>query len=320
MFEKINTELGGVKAIIVRGLGRYSLRDTLECGQCFRHERIGEGAKFKDEYILPAGTTLIRVGQDLPGELVFIDMDDETFENVARVYFALDYDLELIRKDIVSRTDSEWLVAAAEFAGGIAILRQDPWEALISFIISQNNNIPRIRKIIRSISAEYGVNLTLQSGNEARCPLNLCSGTPCQEKCVSCGVCYTFPSAIDILDRPEGLLPSRPGFRYSYILDASEKVASGELNLDMIGAARTYTHTLECLKTVRGVGDKVASCTALFGFANLEAFPIDVWMRRAIDIYFDGKLEPESLGRYAGVAQQYIFHYIRHLELKEDEA
>ena len=81
----------------------------------------------------------------------------------------------------------------------------------------------------------------------------------------------------------------------------------------MIAAARSYEHTKNCLCEILGVGEKVASCTALFGFGNLEAFPIDVWMKRAIDEYFGGVLDPLSLGRYAGVAQQYIFHYIRNL-------
>ena len=93
-------------------------------------------------------------------------------------------------------------------------------------------------------------------------------------------------------------------------------MASGRISLEKIAAARSYTHTVECLKSIKGVGDKVASCVALFGFANLEAFPIDVWMKRAIDEYFDGKLDPVTLGPYAGVAQQYIFHYIRNLSEK----
>jgi N-glycosylase/DNA lyase len=117
-----------------------------------------------------------------------------------------------------------------------------------------------------------------------------------------------------VLAAPEKLLEANPGFRYRYLLSAAERVASGETNLNMIAAARSYTHTVEQLKGILGVGDKVASCVALFGFANLEAFPIDVWMKRAIDTYFDGKLDPATLGRYAGVAQQYIFHYIRNVE------
>ena len=81
----------------------------------------------------------------------------------------------------------------------------------------------------------------------------------------------------------------------------------------MIDALHSYDKTLEELKRITGVGDKVASCVALFGFANLEAFPIDVWMKRAIDEYFEGKLDHKALGQYAGIAQQYIFHYIRNL-------
>ena len=198
---------------------------------------------------------------------------------------------------------------AAESAKGIVILRQEPWETLLSFIISQNNNIPRIRKIIRSIALEYGENLAEKHLN--CCPLN---GTKIDaECCKKCGICYSFPTPSDILERPEGLLPSHPGFRYKYMLDAAERIASGEVDLEKIAEAKSYEYTLTELKKILGVGDKVASCVALFGFSNLEAFPIDVWMKRAIDEYFDGKLDPKSLGDYAGVAQQYIFHYIRNL-------
>ena len=115
---------------------------------------------------------------------------------------------------------------------------------------------------------------------------------------------------------PELLLPSHPGFRYKYLLDAAERVASGNVDLTKIAEAGEYAYTVSELMRIKGVGEKVASCTALFGFANLEAFPIDVWMKRAIDTYFDGKLDPTTLGPYAGVAQQYIFHYIRILNDK----
>lgn len=312
MFEKFQGKFDGAPAIFISGLGEYNLHDTMECGQCFRYERI-ERADGYTEYQTVTKGKLIRVVQRTPGELIFPGMDDETFETMARSYFNLDTDLGAIRDDIVARTDSEWLKNAAKFAGGIAILRQDPFETLISFIISQNNNIPRIRKIVREICAEYGDNLTLKNDNKC-CPLSLIDGHPNNESCKKCGRCYTFPNAESILENPEGLLPSKPGFRYGYILDAAEKVYRNEVNLDMIATARSYTHTVECLKAIKGVGDKVASCAALFGFGNLEAFPIDVWMKRAIDTYFDGKLDPTTLGPYAGIAQQYIFHYIRNIE------
>lgn len=312
MFDKSITKFNSEDAILIRGLGELNLADTLECGQCFRYERLKDG----DGYLFVSGDALIRVYQKKPGELIFCGIDDDTFERVARPLFSLDRELDSIKNEVKERTDSEWLRRAADSAGGIAILSQAPFEALISFIISQNNNIPRIRKIIKQICAEYGVNLCLQGMKSPKCPLGLVKGTPCEENCRLCGVCYSFPTAEDILSRPEGLLPSRPGFRYKYILDACEKVHSGEVNLLAIANRGEYAYTLDELKKIKGVGDKVASCVALFGFGNLDSFPIDVWMKRAIDTYFDGRLDPASLGRYAGVAQQYIFHYIRNIEAR----
>ena len=309
MFDKIETVFDGKKAILVRGLGRYDLKNTMECGQCFRYERLprNDGA---DEYMTVVGNELIRVVQVTPGELIFPEMSEEAFYKVAVPYFALERSLEDIKNNVVENTTSQWLKSAAEFGAGIAILKQDPWETIISFIISQNNNIPRIRKIIREISAEYGTNLSIKN-DYISCPLEHINGTPSIDTCKKCGKCYTFPSAENILANPEGLLPSKPGFRYGYILSAAEKIACGEVSLEDIESKASYEYTVETLKQIKGIGDKVASCAALFGFANLEAFPIDVWMKRAIDTYFDGKLDPKTLGPYAGIAQQYIFHYIR---------
>lgn len=309
MFEKFESRFDEKNAIKVTGLGPYSLSDTMECGQCFRYEKI-ERADGIDEYLTVVGGELIRVAQVKRGELYFIEMTDEVFESVAVPYFSLGRDLDTVKRSVVDSTDSEWLKAAADFGAGIAILSQDPWEALLSFIISQNNNIPRIRKIVREISAEYGTNLSIKNDYNS-CPLSLINGKPNEALCKKCGRCYTFPTAENILARPDGLLPSKPGFRYAYILDAAEKVISGNVSLEEITAKSSYDFTLEALKTIKGVGDKVASCTALFGFGNLEAFPIDVWMKRAIDTYFDGQLDHTALGPYAGIAQQYIFHYIR---------
>ena len=309
MFVKFETVLDGRCAIGARGLGRYSLVDTMECGQCFRYERVPRDDEYI-EYMTVVNDELIFVAQRERGELIFPGMKDETFERVAVPYFALDRDLEAIKESVTENTDSEWLKNAAEFGSGIAILRQEPWEALMSFIISQNNNIPRIRKIVREISAEYGQCLSIENDYNS-CPLRLINGVPVKDACKACGRCFTFPSAKDILKRPDGLLPSKPGFRYGYILDAAEKVASGAVDLASIKEHASYEYTVEALKSIKGVGDKVASCTALFGFANLEAFPIDVWMKRAIDTYFGGHLDHNALGPYAGIAQQYIFHYIR---------
>lgn len=309
MFKKNTIYYDGSQAISVTGLGEYNLADTMECGQCFRYEKIirPDG---HTEYMTVVQGNLMRAVQEKRGELIFPGMDDDLFEKVARPYFNLDLPLDEIRDDVIAHTTSEWLKSAGEFAAGIAILRQEPWETLVSFIISQNNNIPRIRKIVREIASAYG---TLKNDNNS-CPLGSITGKPDDDKCRSCGRCYSFPSPEDILAFPEGLLPSKPGFRYGYILDAAEKVHSGEVDLVKISERASYEYTLAELKKIKGVGDKVASCAALFGFANYEAFPIDVWMKRAIDTYFNGELDHTSLGKYAGVAQQYIFHYIRHLQ------
>ena len=312
MFEKFVEDFRGERAIIVKTSGETDLRDTFECGQAFRYELIKDEDGYA-EYMTVVGDLLIRVGQRERGELIFFGITDEEFESVCVPYFALDTDFVAIRDEIISKTDSEWLKRAAMSAGGISILRQEPWEALFSFIISQNNNIPRIRKIIRSMSLAYGENLAKKRQLKG-CPLGKTEGIPCSSVCSECGACYSFPRPEQVLASPEKMLPSKPGFRYKYLLSAAERVVSGETNLSKISKAASYEYTLAELKKILGVGDKVASCVALFGFTNLEAFPIDVWMRRAIDEYFDGNLDPKSLGKYAGVAQQYIFHYIRNLE------
>ncbi len=312
MINKNIIKYRGKAAISVSGLGEYSLPDTLECGQAFRYEKVLEEADYT-EYLTVIYGRVITVGQRERGELIFYTEDEEFFDSVIAPYFSLETDYIKIREDIKSHSDSEWLRRAADSASGIAILKQEPWEALISFIISQNNNIPRIRKIIRKICSVYGECLAEKQSFEV-CPLGKCCGKPNGEVCRDCGICYSFPTAKQITDNPEGLLSANPGFRYRYLLSAAERVMSGETNLDKIGGARSYTYTLEELKKIVGVGDKVASCVALFGFGNLDAFPIDVWMKRAIDEYFDGHLDHTALGRYAGVAQQYIFHYIRNIE------
>ena len=309
-------ELRGEEVTVIGGLGEIDLTDTLECGQAFRYEETARDDGYV-EYLTVVGRSLLRIGQRRRGELIFFG-DEETAKTVVLPYFNADTDFDAVRVDILSRTNSAVMAEAASASRGIVILKQEPWETLFSFIISQNNNIPRIRKIIRMICGEYGENLAVR-GELKKCPTGRINGTPCHENCKECGICYTFPTAEEVLARPEGLLPSHPGFRYRYLLDAAERVHSGDISLEGIAKEHSYAYTLSELKRIVGVGDKVASCVALFGFGNLEAFPIDVWIRRAIDTYFDGRLSAEELGPYAGVAQQYIFHYIRNTETKENK-
>lgn len=317
MLSKKRELIFGREALVVSGIGKMSLSDTMECGQCFRYLKIAEGEGYC-EYMTVVGERVVFVAQRTPGELIFFDCQDEELDSVLAPYFSLGIDFEAVREDVLSNTDSEFLKEAASVASGISILSQDPWEALFSFIVSQNNNIPRIKGIIRKICAEYGTNLALRQGI-TECPLARSEGRRerlDEGKCASCGICYKFPSAKEVADAPERLLPAHPGFRYRYLVDAAEKVSRGDIDLGKIKEEHRYEYTLSQLKRIVGVGDKVASCAALFGFGNYEAFPVDVWMKRAIDTYFGGSLDPVSLGRFAGVAQQYIFHYIRILSEK----
>ncbi len=302
----------GTHTVAVSGLGSYSLADTLECGQIFSHTPV-PAADGGTDYLIPIGTILITVGQRRPGELLFRDISDRDLEEVAVPFFALATDFSAIADSLAAACPSPWFRTAADGARGVAILKQDAWETLFSFIVSQNNNIPRIKKIIRRLRVEYGENLALASPRP-RCPLSPECAAPCEEKCKNCGACYSFPTARAVTDAPEKLLSANPGFRYRYLCDAARRVTSGETDLAAIEAVHSCEHSVTELKKIVGVGDKVASCTALFGLGNLDAFPIDVWMKRAIDKYFDGNLDPAVFGKYAGVAQQYIFHYIRNLE------
>ena len=331
MFDKNQVNILGREAILVSGLCDYSLADTLECGQCFRFVRLSPNENGEEnaigkaypgyvEYMTVIGEVIVFVGQRSPDELLFFGVDEREFDEICVPYFALDRDYSEIKNDVLSNTDSDFLKNATEFASGIRILKQEPWETLLSFIISQNNNIPRIKKIIRAISLAYGENLAEKRGLSA-CPISCMECRKDGEKlntdaCLSCGACFSFPTAEAVFENPELLLPSHPGFRYKYMTDASQKVVSCEVDLKKIADANSYDFTISELMKVKGVGEKVASCTSLFAFSNLEAFPIDVWMKRAIDEYFDGNLDHKALGKYAGVAQQYIFHYIRRLKME----
>ena len=312
MLYKKETGDTGEGRIVVTDIGEYSLRDTLECGQCFRFFDLGgEGY---DEFIVISPERIFRVKQYVRGELIFSEISEREFLECAVPYFSLDTDFSAMREDILKRCGHPAMLEAADGARGIAILRQNAWEALFSFIVSQNNNIPRIKKIIKEVALEYGENIAERQGL-AECPLKLHSATPCRENCHNCGICYTLPTPSDILREPEKLLPSRPGFRYRYLLDAAARVESGEIKLDCLRDKDT-DEVISELCRITGVGVKVASCVALFGLFRLDAFPVDVWMKRALSEMFSGELDVLSLGPYRGVAQQYIFHYIRNLSNK----
>ncbi len=257
---------------------------TFDCGQCFRFDRV-EDSPFEVEYRGVAFGRQVSFAED-KGYLCVVGADEGEFEALWRRYLALDEDYGAIHGELLSLSENEALRQAVEYGRGIRILRQDPWEAICSFIISQNNNIPRIKGLISALSCEAGEE-------------------------IGEGV-YSFPTAQAVaalgVDRLREL---KMGFRAPYIIDAAEKVARGELDLAAVAALST-DEAEKLLCTVRGIGPKVADCALLFGFSKYDAFPVDVWIKRVIAKYFDENFDPRGLGRYAGVAQQVLFYYERY--------
>ena len=254
---------------------------SCECGQCFRFDTI-DG----DTCTLYACGRALTVKRQENGWL-FCDITEEEFSESFVRYFDLERDYSGI---IASFSEDDSLSRAASSGSGIRIFRQDGWETLISFIISANNNIPRIKKIIDSLCRLYGEE---ENGYFS---------FPSPEKLYEVGI--------------EGLAPIKAGFRAKYIYDAACKIVSGEVSLEQV-ATCGYAQALEELKKIKGVGDKVANCVLLFGFGYYEAFPIDVWVKRVIEKYYGEGFDPTVFGKYAGIAQQYLFYYERNVLAKE---
>lgn len=252
----------------------FNLKETLNCGQCFRFEEADDGV-----FCGVVKNKLVKVKEE-GDKLIFFNTTQAEFDLFLCDYFDLKRDYNAINNSIIG---NELLTKIIESEKGIRILKQEPFEALISFIISANNNIPRIKKIVNALCENFGEKI--EGG-------------------------YAFPTAEVLATKtPEDLSILRAGFRAKYIIDAAKKVNSKEVNLKEI-----YDMPLdvarEKLKTILGVGDKVADCTLLFGFNKLDAFPKDVWIKRALEMYFPNGL-PVSAEKYMGIVQQYIFNYVR---------
>ena len=258
----------------------FNLQETFECGQCFRWLPGDDGS-----YTGVVGRNVITLRAD-GDDLLVAGLDQAEAEQRLIPYLALDEDYAAIQEQF--RRNAQ-LAQAVDYARGIRVLRQDRWEALCSFIISQNNNIPRIKKIISAMSARFGEK-------------KICGGKEY----------YAFPTPEALAAAgEEEIFALRTGFRAAYIYDAAAKVADGRLDLESLRALPT-DELIANLMTVKGIGPKVASCAALFGFGKTDAFPVDVWMKKVMAKYYPGGLDIPSLGKYAGIAQQYLFYYERY--------
>ena len=253
----------------------FDLALTLDCGQAFRWVKIGE-----DEWHGVAFSTPLTLKKTDKG-IEFIGTNKEDFENIWIPYFDLERDYDALCNRFKA---DRYLSEAVDTCYGIRLLRQEPWEAICSFIISQNNNIPRIKGIIDRLCRLLGEHL---GGDD-----------------------YSFPSAQRIAEAGvEALAPIRAGFRAKYIIDAAERIASGEIDTEKIYALTIDEGRDELIK-IKGVGEKVAQCSLLYGFGKVDAFPVDVWVKRIMsELYPDGLHECTNGVR--GIAQQYLFHWRR---------
>ena len=290
---------GSIPAVEVSGVAHLDVRKTFDCGQCFRFDRVVD-SRHGCEY---AGVAFGRhVSFASEGDKLYVyNSDARDFENVWYPFLCLDMDYEAVNKDILEHSHGTVMVDAMEYGKGIRILRQDAREAVISFIISQNNNIPRIKKIIEALSERCGTRIELSDDamRHTSGVSSLCTFPTCESIC-SLG--------------EEWLFELKTGFRAKYIYDAAQKIHSGVLLPEDLVASVTTAECIDILCTVKGIGTKVASCAALFGMGRYDAFPVDVWMKRVAQKYFpdDERFSGERFGKYAGIAQQYLFYYERY--------
>lgn len=247
----------------------FNLDDTLNCGQAFRWQKINSNT-YTGAFLNNPLTISCENNDDI---FRLKNTTYEDMENLWLDYFDLSVDYSQIKKQL---SEDETLAKACSYAGGIRILKQDKWETLSSFIISQNNNIPRIKSIISRLTDNF-------------------NGYPS----------YKDMAALSVRD----LDFLRCGFRAKYLSDAAAKINSGEIDLDEI-SQMDMPNARASLQKIKGVGPKVAECTLLFGYHKTQAFPIDVWIKRIMENFYPNGL-PQCTQGIEGIAQQYLFHYIR---------
>ena len=290
---------GSMPFVRVSGVRELDVGTTFDCGQCFRFDRV-ESSRHENEYAGVAFGRHVSFASE-GDELYVYNSDERDFERIWRPFLCLDMDYAQINADILGRSAGTVMDAALQYSRGIRILRQDARETVISFIISQNNNIPRIKKIIEALCTRCGERIELcedamrhTSGRSSLC---------------------AFPSCDALRELGEsGLFELRTGFRAKYIYDAASKISAGELLPEKLGEEQSTAECIEALCAVKGIGLKVASCASLFGMARYDAFPVDVWMKRVAEKYFpdEQSFDGSMFGQYAGIAQQYLFYYERY--------
>ena len=264
----------------------FDLGKIADSGQCFRFNKCGEESQ--EHYSVAALDKHVLVKKHDENRYEF-SCDQKEYDSFWKNYFDMDISYSDIRARI-DKTKDEYLYNASEYGKGIRILRQDPWEMLISFIISQRKNIPAIKASIEKLCALAGN--VIDEGEEF-------------------GKIYSFPTPEKIAALSmEQLSSCSLGYRDKYVHQAALDVASGAVDLDRWGKL-SDEELMENLLKLFGVGVKVANCEILFGYHRLDAFPIDVWIKKVLDAHYQKGFAFESYAPFNGVMQQYLFFYSR---------
>lgn len=280
---------------ILQDVDHFDIKQILESGQVFRFEQTSDTS-----YLLIAKQKLIKITQQPSStSVIFHNTTFGELQEIWKDYFDINTDYKQITTTLAQK--DEHMKQAITFGEGIRILKQEPWEMLISFIISQNKSIPHIKQCIQNLSEAYGQ------------PINKIDEGDKQY--------YTFPTAQELLGATdEDLRACKVGFRAPYIMDACQKIASEEIVLADLHAMSAERAKEELMK-IKGVGPKISDCILLFAYGKSEVFPTDVWIKRVIEgLYFEGKEQKladiqafaaDYFGDLAGYAQQYLFFYGR---------
>lgn len=256
----------------------FNIDQIARSGQCFRFRREEEG-----RYSLIAGGKWLDIEQN--GETVRFSCTENEFEKFWRDYFDLNADYGRYKSKVAKR--DAYLRAAVETGSGLRILRQELWETIICFIISQQNNIPRITKCVDGLCTLFGEAGQNENGE----------------------VYHAFPTAERLAQcTPEELAPIWLGYRAKYICATARQVASGAVDLEKV-ARMKYADAKNELLRLTGVGIKVAECICLFGLHHIDAFPIDTHIRQMLDAHYPKGFPLTRYRGFAGVMQQYAFFF-----------
>ena len=264
--------------MIRKHIDQFTLSQICQSGQCFRMTALEDGL-----YSVIAGNRYLEIKQH-DDECEFY-CEEQEYEDFWKHYFDLGNDYSFYLRQIDG--EDRYLQDAAGFGSGIRILRQDLWEMIVSFLISQQNNIVRIRRCIRELCETYG------------------------EKCVDFHgkIYYAFPKPEDLADLDEDALKAcNLGYRSKYVVRTARSIVNKEADLEKI-LNLPYVEARAELMKLYGVGQKVADCICLFALHHLEAFPVDTHIQQALDGHYQTGFPNDRYQGYQGVLQQYIFYY-----------